>query len=149
MQFSETTKQDTERWEAKEIQLFSWCKKQKEIERFSRPWQNCFRTNKKDAPGKIYKSTTEGKYLFNKDEIFFVRKTVKNSKNHYFLKGFEKRTIKYWFKIGLWDKSFSHSTCNLNRFKFFEHINYQPFIEPNFFVMSKTAFLSINVIVAK
>ena len=33
---------------------------------------------KKDAPGRLYKSTTENKLFFNKDEICVIQKMVKN-----------------------------------------------------------------------
>lgn len=33
---------------------------------------------KKDVPGRLYKSTTENKLFFNKDEICVIQKMVKN-----------------------------------------------------------------------
>ena len=35
------------------------------------------RIKKKDAPGKLYKSTTQNKSFFNKDRIFIVKKELK------------------------------------------------------------------------
>ena len=49
---------------------------------------------KKDVPGVFYKSTTENKPFFNRDEIFFIRRIVSihNSYNSY---GFQKQlTVK-------------------------------------------------------
>ena len=35
------------------------------------------RIKKKDAPGKLYKSTAQNKSFFNKDKIFIVKKELK------------------------------------------------------------------------
>ena len=35
------------------------------------------RLKKKDAPGKLYKATTQNKSFFNKDKIFVVKKRIK------------------------------------------------------------------------
>ena len=39
------------------------------------------RLKKKDAPGKLYKSSTQNKTLFNKDKIFIIRKRVQTTSN--------------------------------------------------------------------
>ena len=39
------------------------------------------RIKKKDAPGKLYKPTTQNKSFFNKDKIFIVKKRVKTISN--------------------------------------------------------------------
>ena len=38
---------------------------------------------KKDAPGNLYKSTTENISFFNREQIFVVKKTVKISNKNY------------------------------------------------------------------
>ena len=42
------------------------------------------RLKKKDAPGKLYKATTQNKSFFNKDKIFIVKKRVKKLTDGWF-----------------------------------------------------------------
>ena len=47
------------------------------------------RLRKKNAPGKLYKSTTENRLCFNRNRIFTINKLVRVGGNtyHYWLKG--------------------------------------------------------------
>ena len=58
------------------------------------------RIKKKDAPGKLYKSTTQNQSFFNKDKIFIVKKRVKTISNDWY----------YWVAEEKSDK--------INKFKF-------------------------------
>ena len=58
------------------------------------------RIKKKDAPGKLYKLTTQNKSFFNKDKIFIVKKRVKTISNDWY----------YWVAEGKSDK--------INKFRF-------------------------------
>ena len=40
------------------------------------------RLRKKDAPGNLYKSTTENISIFNREEIFIVRKVLSNEDSY-------------------------------------------------------------------
>ena len=42
------------------------------------------RIKKKDAPGRLYKPTTQNKSFFNKDKIFIVKKRVKTISNDWY-----------------------------------------------------------------
>ena len=42
------------------------------------------RLKKKDAPGKLYKSTTQNKTFFNKNKIFIIKKRVQTTSNHWY-----------------------------------------------------------------
>ena len=42
------------------------------------------RIKEKEAPGKLYKSTTQNKSFFNKDKIFIVKKRVKTISNDWY-----------------------------------------------------------------
>ena len=42
------------------------------------------RIKKKDVPGKLYKSTTQNNFFFNKDKIFIVKKRVKTISNDWY-----------------------------------------------------------------
>ena len=42
------------------------------------------RLRKKDAPGNLYKSTTENTPFFNRNEVFIVRKVVPTDDTYYY-----------------------------------------------------------------
>ena len=42
------------------------------------------RLKKKDAPGKLYKSTTQNKMFFNKDKVYIIKKRVKTTSNDWY-----------------------------------------------------------------
>ena len=42
------------------------------------------RLKKKDAPGKLYKSTTQNKTFFNKDKVYIIKKGVKTTSNDWY-----------------------------------------------------------------
>ena len=42
------------------------------------------RLKKKDAPGKLYKSSTQNKTFFIKDKIFIIRKLVQTTSNDWY-----------------------------------------------------------------
>ena len=42
------------------------------------------RLKKKDAPGKLYKSTTQNKTFFNKDKVYIIKKRVKTTSNDWY-----------------------------------------------------------------
>ena len=41
------------------------------------------RLKKKDAPKQLYKAITENLPYFNRDQVFVIKRVVKNSNNHY------------------------------------------------------------------
>ena len=57
------------------------------------------RLKKKDVPGVFYKSTTENKPFFNKDEIFFIRRIafIDNFYNYWISKTVNSEIIKKRF----------------------------------------------------
>ena len=42
------------------------------------------RLKKKDAPGRLYKSTTQNKTFFNKNKVFIIKKRVKTTSNDWY-----------------------------------------------------------------
>ena len=50
------------------------------------------RLKKEDAPGRLYKSTTENKPFFNKEQIFMIRTKVKENRYNYFTESQKKIT---------------------------------------------------------
>ena len=73
------------------------------------------RLKKKDAPGRLYKSSSENHPFFNKNQLF----TVKADENTYFLLAIQKRRGKYNKKNYLSGKNFSLNGVNLPK-KIFE-----------------------------
>ena len=58
------------------------------------------RLKKKDAPGKLYKASTQNKTFYNKDKVFIIRKRLKSLDNvwYYWISEANKKIIGSRFK---------------------------------------------------